>query len=456
MSTASLFQNFIKNISIKNSSEISKEYNKVTKTLNSYYYDSLDNDTSNCRQIGSYGRHTGINGISDLDMAFELPTEIYKKFNKYAYGQQSALLQDVRKALLETYDAEQIQADGQVVGIFLEGFQIEVLPTFYLTNKKNSQEIDTDVYTFPDSNNGGRWRTTLPKKEMSATRDLNNEIGNNIYRYLCRMVRAWKNNVGAGCSGLWIDTLCYNFLNKYKAEYTGKSFKHYDVLVKDFFGYLVDCYDNSPDQKIWRAPGSLQNVHGSWSGHRKIKKAYRLCLEAIETPELANENWSIIFGINFPDENDVLSERQESSVTSSLIVKKSAITEKFIEIEYKNRIDIRNQVEIDYKISNETYTWKILKKALPHFTVPIQRDLEFFIKKINVKAPYTVKWKVKNVGYKAKQTNQERGQLISSTYGKHETSILKERSNFEGAHWVECYIIKDGVCVARDKVKVTI
>lgn len=456
MSIASLFQNFIKNISIKNSSEISKEYNKVTKTLNSYYYGNPNNDTFNCRQIGSYGRHTGINGISDLDMAFELPTEIYKKFNAYAYSQQSALLQDVRKALLETYDAEQIKADGQVVGIFLEGFQIEVLPTFYLTKKNNSQEIDTDVYTFPDSNNGGKWRTTLPKKEMSATRDLNDEIGNNIYRYLCRMVRAWKNNVGAGCSGLWIDTLCYNFLNKYKAEYTGKSFKHYDVLVKDFFGYLVESYENKPDQTIWSAPGSRQNVHGSWSGHRKIKKAYKLCLEAIDSSEKANENWSIVFGINFPEEDKTLIENQQYSTTSSLIIKKSAINEQFVEKEYNNRVDIRKKLEIDYKISDETYTWKVLKKALPNFTVPIQRDLEFFIKNTNVEPPYIVKWKVKNVGYKAKQTNQERGQLISSTYGKHETSVLKERSNFEGDHWVECYIIKDRICLARAKVKVTI
>ena len=86
----------------------------------------------------------------------------------------------------------------------------------------------------------------------------------------------------------------------------------------------------------------------------------------------------------------------------------------------------------------------------------MQRDLEFFIKSTNVPSPYIVKWKVRNVGNTAKFKNQERGQLISSTYGKHLTSVLKERSSFEGDHWVECYIIKDGICVAREKVRVTI
>jgi len=460
MSTASLFQKFINNLSIKNSSEISKEYKKVTQTLNSYYYDNPTNDSSNCRQIGSYGRHTGVNGISDLDMAFELPTAIYTKFNAYAYSQQSALLQDVRKALLETYDADQIRADGQIVGIFLDGFRIEVLPTFYLTKKSDSQEIDTDVYTYPDSNNGGRWRTTLPKKEMKATKDLNDEIGNNTYRYLCRMVRAWKNNVGAGCSGLWIDTLCYNFIKNNKMAYTGLSFKNYDILVKDFFGYLVNGYEDKPEQTIWSAPGSRQNVHGSWAGHRKIKKAYKLCLEAIESPDKANENWSIVFGINFPEEDDIIMESLNKSLVnttmSSFTVKKSAPNEKFIEKEYDGRVDIRGTLKIDYKISQESATWKILKKAFPEFTVPVQRDLEFFIKRTNIEPPYLVKWKVRNVGDVARLKNDERGQLISSTYGKHETSVLKERSSFEGEHWVECYLIKDGICVARDKVEVTI
>jgi hypothetical protein len=34
--------------------------------------------------------------------------------------------------------------------------------------------------------------------------------------------------------------------------------------------------------------------------------------------------------------------------------------------------------------------------------------------------------------------------------------IEKENSNFEGAHFVECYIIKDGFCVARDRIDVPI
>ena len=79
MTTASLFKEFIKNIRIQNSDVISDNYNKVTKALNEYYYES-ESTSTHCRQIGSYGRKTGINGISDLDMAFELPKGTYDKF----------------------------------------------------------------------------------------------------------------------------------------------------------------------------------------------------------------------------------------------------------------------------------------------------------------------------------------------------------------------------------------
>ena len=47
--------------------------------------------------------------------------------------------------------------------------------------------------------------------------------------------------------------------------------------------------------------------------------------------------------------------------------------------------------------------------------------------------------------------NQIRGQLI-----KNNQDELTENTRFEGPHYVECYIIKDGICVASDKINVPI
>ena len=45
-----------------------------------------------------------------------------------------------------------------------------------------------------------------------------------------------------------------------------------------------------------------------------------------------------------------------------------------------------------------------------------------------------------------------RGQIIDDNG----TEKRKEDTNFEGAHYVECYIIKNNVCVARDRIDVPI
>lgn len=49
-------------MAIKNQSEISDRYNRITEKLNSKYYDS-ESETNHSLQVGSYGRGTAINGI---------------------------------------------------------------------------------------------------------------------------------------------------------------------------------------------------------------------------------------------------------------------------------------------------------------------------------------------------------------------------------------------------------
>ncbi len=64
--------------------------------------------------------------------------------------------------------------------------------------------------------------------------------------------------------------------------------------------------------------------------------------------------------------------------------------------------------------------------------------------------PYEIYWKVKNEGQIAKDRNCLRGTIFP---GERER---KEKSNFSGAHYVECFIVKDDICVARDLIEVPI
>jgi len=67
----------------------------------------------------------------------------------------------------------------------------------------------------------------------------------------------------------------------------------------------------------------------------------------------------------------------------------------------------------------------------------------------NVDKPFSVHWQVVNNGEEARNVGQLRGQIFQAqTLGK---GGLKhsEDTMYEGLHWIECFIVKNGVCVAR-------
>lgn len=91
-------------------------------------------------------------------------------------------------------------------------------------------------------------------------------------------------------------------------------------------------------------------------------------------------------------------------------------------------------------------------KTFPQFRNLIPHGLHlYFEAETNVPKPYSIWWKVRNVGSKAENRNQIRGQ-IEKQWGL----IKRENSEFYGPHYVECYIIKDDECVAIKRISVPI
>jgi len=193
--SAKLFKEFRDALAIKNSEEISGRYKAITARLNKDYWD-IDSDVTNCLQVGSYGRSTAINGVSDLDMAFELPWAVYDRFNKRTGNVQSQLLQEVKQCLEVRYPTTTIRADSQVVVLEFKSYRVEVLPAF---------KAEDGGYTFPDSNDGGSWKKCWPRDEMDAVTEVNNRANRNL-KHVCKMLRSWKNEHGAPMGGLLIDT----------------------------------------------------------------------------------------------------------------------------------------------------------------------------------------------------------------------------------------------------------
>ena len=294
MGLADWFSSFCSSIQVKNGESISRRCKAITGRLNTDFRDT-GSETANSFYVGSYGRNTAIDGISDVDMLFVLSYSTYEHYNGYSGNGQSALLQAVRNSLRKTYSTSHIGADGQVIAIrFDDGITFEVVPGF--VNKGGS-------YTFPDSNGGGSWKTTNPKPEIEAIRTRNSACGNNLVP-LCRMMRAWKLEWNVPMGGLLIDTLAFQFIGTW--EYRDKSYLYYDYICRDFFAFLSG---QDKEKEWWKAPGSGQWVYaGKDQFQHKAKRGYNLACEAIkhETAEpkqewSAKQKWRQIFGTSFPD-----------------------------------------------------------------------------------------------------------------------------------------------------------
>jgi Second Messenger Oligonucleotide or Dinucleotide Synthetase domain/Adenylyl/Guanylyl and SMODS C-terminal sensor domain len=431
LSIADTFKQFLSNLAVDNADNISYRYGQITCALNKQFRDS-ESTTANSLQVGSYGRRTAIKGISDLDMLYIMPKGSWDTYNKD--GGQSKLLKDAADAIRTRYPTTDVRVDRLVVQAVYSNFKIEAQPVF---------EQDDGSFKYPDTYDGGSWKITKPRDEIAAMSEFNSEKNNNLRR-LCKMVRAWKNKHGVGMGGLLIDTLAHNFL-KSTTTFDDKSYLYYDWMSRDFFGYLKDL----PDQDYYAALGSGQRVKVRKKFQRKAKKAYELCLKAIEAEGQANQNdkWRAVYGRQFP-----AAEKVEKASMSEQAGRHVRMTEQFAEDVFA-AIDVRKNIRIDCQVEQNGFRIASLAELIrDRKPLMPRKKLTFTVAETDIMGQYGLFWKVLNRGPEAIKRDCIRGEIIGDE--GHKRRI--EHTNFRGDHVVECYAIVDGVVVATDRMHVPI
>ena len=411
------FNEFISNLQIDNFDDINTSLEGIAKKLNQKYYDN--STTENYLIVGSMGRNTSIKGESDIDVIYELPDEVFERFDDYESNGQSQLLNEIRDTLKEKYPSTDIKGDGQVVVISFTKYKIELVPGF---------KQEDNSYKYPDTHDSGSWKITKPIPEIE---EANNMISNtSTYRDICQMIRECKANNGVTMCGLLIDTLIKDFLDD-NSEYKWKSKDDYYNLLKSVFKFLSE---QDEDRKQWNAMGSNQIIENkNFNFIKKSKKAYNKLSNSTDESSTLRE----LFGSRFPISEQSANEYGHSD------------GEQFIEEIYP--VYIMYSLKIDCEITQNGFRTGLLSEFIKKkFMIKQNRKLKFMIVENDIPKPYEIYWKVRNVGYEAIRRNCIRGQI------KKGVEYLSESTNFYGPHYVECYIIKDGICVARDKISVSI
>ena len=129
-------------------------------------------------------------------------------------------------------------------------------------------------------------------------------------------------------------------------------------------------------------------------------------------------------------------------------------TEQFIEDLYQ--IYEQYDVTIDCRVSGNGFRQMSIMDYLDRYAqkfkkfIPYNFSIKCRISDTNCPSYDKVVWKVLNTGEEAKRRNEIRGQI------QERGPEIEEFSKFYGAHYIECYLIKDEVCIAIGHVNVPV
>jgi len=414
------FEKFCKNIKLTKNQrgDAKRKYKGVCTVLHNKFYETKYNGNTKYL-FGSYRKRTAIRPLiesQDVDVLFKMPEEMYETFQKQQNG-QSALLQLVRRALIDSKYAlsEKPKAWGKVILVqTADGtHNVELLPAF--------EQMD-GRFIIPNTENGGSWEIFDPRNEIDTFKKSDEET-EGLTSELSRIIKRWAREVSSlALKSYEIETHVVSFLRWY--SYKGVA---YSVLVKDFFVHL----------------SSIVNAENkSYVDTAKNRAEKAVDFEKNEKYESSTEEWQKIFGNSFPN---------GFAVHKNIFEGKNVSSEEFIE-QQVNEVNINPyyKIDLDCEVKQDGFREALLSKLT--FGLRKNKGLDFFIKETNVPRPYSIKWKVRNFGKEAEQVGQLRGEITDDKGKERKT----ERTAYRGEHFVECYIIKDDVCVARQQIIVPI
>ena len=147
--------------------------------------------------------------------------------------------------------------------------------------------------------------------------------------------------------------------------------------------------------------------------------------------------------------NQAAAQILESSETTSFGLQKAIVLPfQFFNVAHRQhprwRENIQGKVTIECVKTKNGFKPRLLRSGSP-----ISKHWSLFFKaSTNISHPYDVFWQVVNTGEEARGVNQLRGGFYDGASYK-KARQWHESTLYQGNHWIECFIIKDEVIVAR-------
>ena len=251
-----------------------------------------------------------------------------------------------------------------------------------------------------------------------------------LSKMFCKSRESWKNMP----SGLIQTVICEENFNESYSRLDERFYYTMKNIVNRLNSYL-EVYAPVDNGR------SLVNRDVDYQRMKNWKKRLETQLDSLNilfddecTFEYAVKAWGVFFEHSYWNELSNTVKKQSFTDTEEFIGDLYPILEQF-------------DVTIDCKVSGNGFISMPFQKYLERYAprlkkfIPPNFKVECSIQSTNCPAYDKILWKVLNVGAEAEKRNDIRGQI------QDRGSKISENTNFRGNHFIECYLIKDDVCV---------
>lgn len=404
-------------------------------------------------QSGSYARFTAITPVSDLDIIWVIPQSVLEKKIRIPQTTKavnphelklSDILVDFAKKLEDEYirigQRVKVKSQTRSVGVYFgeeDEFSIDVVPAV-ISGEKN--EYGDDTYLIPQDN-GDKivWVKSDPRGYIAEASELNQK--NDVFRKVVKFVKKWKGNCRKNDEMFCLKS--FHLENIVKDIFTkNKDVTVYDALLIFYSG--IDYYLSEPKFPDRADEGIFTDEYIKEFSEDEIEKIVRLSEQTLHLLEMMEKC-----------END----GEASKLIERIFSGKELFSYKVYSI--LNHALLRTFFPPSWQQPirwPENIIGKIKLKCLLDGAKEIQsKKLVFPNHKLMFIAEPDVDydeiyWQVVNSGDHAQGEKALRGSFFKAHNLEGKTMnnplINWERTEYHGSHWIMCFAVNGGACVA--------
>jgi hypothetical protein len=403
---------------------------------------------------GSYKRHTAIGDIKDVDIVVLTNLDIADEENT-----PQKALKRLRDALARCYDDPEnpeyqrrsIRIDQPLPNNPEVELTLDVIPAVVVTDGDEPIRVPDRVVQ--------KWIWSHPKGHLKHTTSLNSdEYSEGRFVPLVKMMKWWwkyqceirQPDVDRPKpKGFWVECLTGENLDTSKHYWAD----HFIAVLENISTQYSDI-NEVPELQDPGLEGETIKTNMTLEEFQRFMEAVN---ESLELAVLArdatdqvksSELWREVFGEAFP-----LYDAEETGKTQAEA--KALVLE---DHSHAQEMPWPQQPQKKYKVRLDAYLYRSPSSGKSGGINSNGRVITSgwrikFVAKTRARGDFEVYWQVVNTGRHAEIENGLRGEFFRATLPGGGTSsdplINWERALYTGKHWIECFIVKDDICVAR-------